>query len=410
MAAQFGIVPSYTSTHFFTGGCGDMLGFTLAGFLPCYAANHHPASVATARLNWRGLFVKEADMQSVDMRTVPSAHVLVASPICTDASPNGGKVAPRTPVELDENGRPKPGPDWPQTRITMWEPVRYAEVHRPLAYVGENVPAFGRSPLFTAWLHVWDALGYTPVLASVNAAHLKVDGMKPLPQSRDRLVWCFLRNDVVAERGLPDLRPTCEATCPTCGPVEGVQHWKKNPNFPVGEYGRNRQYHYVCPDRRCGAPVEPITRGIGDIIDPTVSGERFGDGYFKGKQRTTRTAYETATRDRVATGLERYRGKPFIVTLRNHCSASSLDDPIGTLSAQGGGHHYLVRPTPDLTIDECEYRPLTIREKARCQGVPDEHEFAGTPQDQRLQVGNAVPVNVAYWLAQRVKAVLPPLT
>lgn len=408
MAAQFGIGPSYTTTHFFTGGCGDMRGFTLAGFLSLYAANHHPASVVTARVNWPGLFVKEADMQSVDMRSVPPAQVLVASPICTEASPNSGKTAPRTPVELDEHGRPKPGPDWPQTRITMWEPIRYAEVHRPLAYVGENVTAFGNSPLFTAWLHVWEALGYTPTLASVNAAHLKVEGMRPLPQSRDRLVWCFLRNDIVAANGLPDLRPTCDAMCPTCGPVEGVQYWKKNPDFPVGEYGfKRRQYYYVCPDRRCGARVEPLTRGIGDVIDPAVSGDRFGDGYFKGKQRTTRTAYEQATRDRVAAGLEWYRGKPFIVTLRNHCSATSLDDPIGTLSAQGGGHHYLVRPTADLTVDECEYRPLTIREKARCQGFPDDHEFAGTEKDQRLQVGNAVPVNVAFWLAQRVKAVLP---
>ncbi|MFF1678781.1 DNA cytosine methyltransferase [Streptomyces sp. NPDC058256] len=408
MAAQFGIDPSYTATFFFTGGCGDMRAFTQAGFLSLYAANHDPASVVTARINFPGLFVKEAEVQNVDMRSVPSAQVLVASPICTEASPNSGKAAPRRPVELDENGRPKPGPDWPQTRITMWEPVRYAEVHRPLAYVGENVPAFGNSPLFAAWLHVWEALGYTPTLASVNAAHLKVDGLRPLPQSRDRLVWCFLRNDVVAANGLPDLRPTCDAVCPTCGPVEGVQYWKKNPDFPVGEYGfENRQYYYVCPDRRCGARVEPVTRGIGDVIDPTVRGNRFGDGYFKGNQRTTRTPYKPRTRDRVAAGLEMFRGKPFIVTLRRNCSASSLDEPIGTLSAQGGGHHYLARPTAHLSIDECEYRPLTIREKARCQGFPDDHEFAGTEEDQRLQVGNAVPVNVAFWLAQRVKAVLP---
>lgn len=408
MAFPFGETNPNTTVHFFTGGCGDLLAFTLAGFLSLYGANHHPASAATARENFAGLFVKEADLQSVDMRTVPRARVLVASPICTEASPNSGKTAPRTAVEVDAKGRPKPGPDWPQTRITMWEPVRYAEVHRPMAYVGENVPAFGNSPLFKAWLHVWDALGYTPTLASVNAAHLKVEGMRPLPQSRDRLVWCFLRNDIAAENGLPDLRPTCDAMCPTCGPVVAVQRWKKNPEFPVGEYGRkHRQYYYVCPNRRCGAPVDPITRGIGNVIDPTIRGDRFGDGYFRGRQRTTRTRYEEATRNRVAIGLERYRGKPFIVTLRNHCDASSLDEPIGTLSAQGGGHHYLVRPGADLSVDECEYRPLTIREKARCQGFPDHHEFAGDEADQRLQVGNAVPVNVAFWLAQRVMAVLP---
>ncbi|MFH0245952.1 DNA cytosine methyltransferase [Streptomyces sp. HK10] len=395
-----------TSVHFFTGGCGDMRGFTDAGFLSLYAANHHPASVETARINWPGLFVNPADVQTIDMRCVPSAQVLVASPICTEASPAGGKAAPRKAVELDENGRPKPGPDWPQTRITMWEPVRYAEVHRPMAYVGENVAQFGTSPLFKAWLTVWEALGYTPVIASVNAAHLKVDGIPPLPQSRDRVVWCFLRNDIAKANGLPDLRPTCDAMCPTCGPVEGVQRWKKNPEFPVGEYGRKRQYTYACPNVRCGAHVEPITRGIGEVIDPTVPGSRFGDGYYD-HFTGSRKPYVAATRNRVAIGLEKYRGKPFIVTLRNHCDASSLDDPIGTLTAKGGGHHYLVRPTADLSIDECEYRPLTNREKARAQGFPDHHIFAGEEDDLRLQVGNAVPVNVAAWLARRVRAVLP---
>ncbi|WP_440581052.1 DNA cytosine methyltransferase [Streptomyces sp. PT19] len=398
---------THTSVHFFTGGNGDMVAFTQAGFLSLYAANHHPSSVETARLNFPGLFVNSADVQTIDMRCVPSAQVLVASPICTEASPAGGKAAPRKAVELDENGRPKPGPDWPQTRITMWEPVRYAEVHRPLAYVGENVAQFGTSPLFKAWLRVWEALGYTPVIASVNAAHLKVDGIPPLPQSRDRVVWCFLRNDIAEAHGLPDLRPTSDAMCPTCGPVEGVQRWKKHPDFPVGEYGRkSRQYYYVCPSSRCGAYVEPVTRGIGDVIDPSVRGDRFGDGWFDHFKRA-HVPYVQATRDRVATGLERYRGKPFIVTLRNNCSASSLDEPIGTLTAKGGGHHYLVRPTSDLSIDECEYRPLTIREKARAQGFPDDHIFAGDEEDQRLQVGNAVPVNVAAWLARRVKAVLP---
>ncbi|MFI1701447.1 DNA cytosine methyltransferase [Streptomyces bobili] len=398
---------THTSVHFFTGGNGDMLGFKEAGFLCLYAANHHPASVETARNNFPGLFVNPADVRFIDMRCVPPAQVLVASPICKEASPAGGKTAPTKAVELDENGRPKPGPEWPQTRITMWEPVRYAEVHRPMAYVGENVAQFGTSPLFKAWLQVWDALGYTPVVASVNAAHLKVDGIPPLPQSRDRVVWCFLRNDIAEAHGLPDLRPTCDAMCPTCGLVEGVQHWKNNPDLQVGEYGRkNRQYYYICPKKRCKAEVEPVTRGIGDVIDPSVRGNRFGDGYFNHFYRTV-MPYEQKTRDRVAIGLERYRGKPFIVTLRNHCDASSLDEPIGTLTAKGGGHHYLARPTAEMSVDECEYRPLTIREKARAQGFPDHHTFAGDEEAQRLQVGNAVPVNVAAWLARRVKAVLP---
>lgn len=394
------------SVHMFTGGCGDVLGALQGGLTPGFGANHHPASVATARLNFPGMTVREADVQNLNMHAVPGAPVLIASPICTDATPNNGKVAPRGPVELDAFGMPKPGTVWEQTRITMWEPVRYASVHRPLVYAWENVPEFGLAPLFDAWNYTWDRLGYVLTVGSVNAAHVKtLDGAAPPPQSRDRIVGMFVRKDVAEANGLPDLAFTCDAVCPGCGPVQGVQYWKNAPALRIGSYGRRRQYVYVCPG--CAAEVEPVVTGIETALQPEVRGEPFGLGYFRGRQRVKRTAYGEGTRRRVAVGLERYRGEPFIVTLRNHCDASDLTQPIGTLSAQGGGHHYLARPTVERTVDSVEYRPLTLREKARCQAFPDSHEFAGTPADQRLQIGNAVPVNVAAHSARSIAAVLP---
>lgn len=395
----------HTSVHFFNGGCGSVRGFADGGFTPQFAANHHPASVATARLNWPGLYVREAEVQNLDMNSVPAADVLEASPICTESSPNSGKAAPRKTVQLDSSGRPVGMTEMPMTRVTMFEPIRYTSVHKPMVYAGENVPEFGFSVLFRPWVAFWQEMGYTPVVASVNAAHLRVNGIEPLPQSRDRMVWAFVRNDVVAENGLPDLNPTCAAVCSGCGPVQGVQCWKDDPEFRIGSYGRRRQYHYVCPE--CGSYAEPVTVGINDVIEHDVPGEPFGLGYLRSPNGAKRTPYAEGTRRRVAIGLKRYRGEPFIVTLRNHCDASSLDEPIGTLSAQGGGHHYLARPTAEMTVDSVEYRPLTNVEKARCQGFPDDHPFAGTPADQRLQIGNAVPVNVATWQARSIRAVLP---
>ena len=43
-----------------------------------------------------------------------------------------------------------------------------------------------------------------------------------------------------------------------------------------------------------------------------------------------------------------------------------------------------------------ESRPLTIKEYARIQTFPDEWQFAGTQSAQYKQIGNAVPVNLAY--------------
>ena len=43
-----------------------------------------------------------------------------------------------------------------------------------------------------------------------------------------------------------------------------------------------------------------------------------------------------------------------------------------------------------------EARPFTVRENARCQSFPDDWEFCGNISAQYKQVGNAVPVNLAY--------------
>ena len=50
-----------------------------------------------------------------------------------------------------------------------------------------------------------------------------------------------------------------------------------------------------------------------------------------------------------------------------------------------------------------ETRPLTIREYARIQTFPDSYEFAGGVTDQYRQIGNAVPVNMARYLARSFK-------
>lgn len=62
--------------------------------------------------------------------------------------------------------------------------------------------------------------------------------------------------------------------------------------------------------------------------------------------------------------------------------------------------------------DRChpvEARPFTIRENARFQSFPDEWEFCGSVGQQYKQVGNAVPVNLAYEIALEIKKTLEEL-
>lgn len=68
----------------------------------------------------------------------------------------------------------------------------------------------------------------------------------------------------------------------------------------------------------------------------------------------------------------------------------------------------LTSPSQKQT-DRChplESRPFTIRENARCQSFPDDWEFCGSTGQQYKQVGNAVPVNLAFEIAKEIRKAL----
>ena len=46
------------------------------------------------------------------------------------------------------------------------------------------------------------------------------------------------------------------------------------------------------------------------------------------------------------------------------------------------------------------YRPFTVREYARLQGVPDSFEFCGSEREQYSQIGNGIPTYLAEWVGR----------
>ncbi|MDK7204176.1 DNA cytosine methyltransferase [Streptococcus sp. UMB1203] len=80
----------------------------------------------------------------------------------------------------------------------------------------------------------------------------------------------------------------------------------------------------------------------------------------------------------------------------------SLDEPSLTV---------LTSPTQKQT-ERChplEARPFTIRENARIQSFPDNWKFQGSIGNQYKQIGNAVPVNLAYEIGLKIKESLEML-
>ena len=92
---------------------------------------------------------------------------------------------------------------------------------------------------------------------------------------------------------------------------------------------------------------------------------------------------------------------------------------MGKSLLSGGGKRGVARrlsmeePCLTLTTSPCqkqterchptETRPLTVREYARIQTFPDTYIFSGSISSQYKQIGNAVPVQLAYVIALQLK-------
>ena len=63
--------------------------------------------------------------------------------------------------------------------------------------------------------------------------------------------------------------------------------------------------------------------------------------------------------------------------------------------------HYYIYPTPNPTVENV--RSITIREAARIQSFPDDFYFEGSRSAAFKQIGNAVPVVMAYKIAEELK-------
>lgn len=150
----------------FAGAGGFSEGARMAGAQVLWAANHWDLAVRYHAANHPMTEHALQDLQQADFRDVPPHDGLLASPACQGHSPARGKEKPHHDAQ----------------RSTAWAVVTCVEVHRPQFFVVENVVAFAKWTLYSAWCSAMHSLGYALAPMILDAADHGV------PQHRQRLI------------------------------------------------------------------------------------------------------------------------------------------------------------------------------------------------------------------------------
>lgn len=234
------------------------------------------------------------------------------------------------------------------TRGTLFfELARAVQEIQPKVFLGENVKGLtshddGRT--IETIRNTIRELGYTLVEPRVLRAI-----MYQVPQKRERLILVAIRNDIA----------------------------------------QRVQFHWPSPFERVLNLREALYRSV--IFDNDVP-ESEGVAYPEKKRKVLEMVPMGGDwRDLPEDVAREYMGGSWLLGGGKTGMARrlSLDEPSLTLTCS---------PCQKQT-ERChpiETRPLTVREYARIQTFPDEWSFEGSMSDKYKQIGNAVPVNLAW--------------
>ena len=251
------------------------------------ALNHWKIAIETHQTNFPDTYHECTDVSACEPRRYASTDIFIGSPECTNHSLAKGQKRVTEQLGLYDKGIIDPSAE--RSRATMWDVVRFAEIHKYNALIIENVVDARKWVLFHSWLNAMTNLGYMHECVYLNSMFCW-----PTPQSRDRMYVVFWKKG----NKKPDLKITPPAFCHKCEKqIQALQRWK--PGRIAGKY--KQQYDYCCPD--CGTTVIPYYYAAFNAIDWSNPGKRIGDRKKELSPNTMR---------RIKYGLDKY-SEPFIV-------------------------------------------------------------------------------------------------
>jgi DNA (cytosine-5)-methyltransferase 1 len=242
---------------------------------------------------------------------------------CTNHSVAKGRKRVTNQPDLFGDTLPDEAAD--RSRATMWDVLRFAEVHKYRIVITENVVDAAKWVMFDAWLMGMKALGYEHKIQYLNSMHAQHGGL-PAPQSRDRMYVLFWLKGNKAPDTDKYFRP--RAYCSSCDDiVDAMQVFKKSE--PWGRY--RAQYVYRCPKTSCrNAVVEPGWLPASDAIDWSLRGERIGD-------RDKPLAAKTMAR--IEAGLRKFG--------RQSLHLEAAGNQYDSADPKAGGDYYRIWPATD---------------------------------------------------------------
>lgn len=339
--------PTFIST--FSGCGGSSLGYSMAGFRELLAIEWNDNAVATFKLNFPGVPVYHGDIAKLSgSRCLELAGIEPGQLDLLDGSPpcQGFSTAGKRKMNDKRN------------KLYM-EFVRLLRGLKPKVFVMENVSGLVKGKMkliFAEIMRELKASGYKVRCKLLNAMYFNV------PQSRQRLIWIGVREDLEEEPKYPkaENRPiTVREALPHIRSVV----WDPHGQFTPDIYGPDNYLGAITKSTAYQWEVEPesdISRfAIGREWDKLKPGES-SDKYF----------------NLVRPSLD----KP--------CPA--LTKTAATLSAAAITH-----PT--------EKRKFSIAELKRIGAFPNKFKFAGGYRDAWAIVGNSVPPLFMRSLARHIK-------
>ncbi len=322
----------FTSVELFAGAGGLALGMHMAGFRHVLLNEMSATACATLRRNHPEWNVLEGDIHTIDFTPLRGKVDFLSGGFPCQAFSYAGKKG-----GLND------------TRGTLFfELARAVREIQPKVFMGENVKGLlsheeGRT--LEVIRNAIRELGYTLVEPRVLKAV-----MYQVPQKRERLILVAIRNDL---------------------------------------YDRGFRFKWPDPYRRVMTLRDAFYGG--ELFDRDVP-ESDGQRYPAKKARVMAMVPEGGDwRDLPVEVQKEYMGGSFYLGGGKTGMARrlSMDEPSLTLTcAPAQKQTERCHPT--------ETRPLTVREYARIQTFPDYWQFEGNLSDQYRQIGNAVPVNLAF--------------